>query len=90
MPAAGCSLSCCASVNRDLKSSLVARRPDQGHHRHMRNGAAITVEMATAALAAVVAAVVAAAVAAAVAVAATATATAKEPLETSIFTWRHR
>ena len=82
MPAAGCSLSCCASVNRDLKSSLVARRPDQGHHRHMRNGAAITVEMATAALAAVVAA--------AVAVAATATATAKEPLETSIFPWRHR
>ena len=56
----------------------------------MRNGAAITVEMATAALAAVVAAVVAAAVAAAVAVAATATATAKEPLETSIFPWRHR
>ena len=86
MPAAGCSLSCCASVNRDLKSSLVALRPDQGHPRHMRNGAAITVEMTTAALAAVVAA----AVAAAVAVAATATATAKEPLETSIFPWRHR
>jgi len=80
MPAAGCSLSCCASVNRDLKSSLVARRPDQGHHRHMRNAAAITVEMATAGLAAVVAAAVAAAV-----VAATATATAKEPLETLMF-----
>ena len=46
----------------------------------MRNAAAITVEMATAGLAAVVAAAVAAAV-----VAATATATAKEPLETLMF-----
>ena len=46
----------------------------------MRNAAAITVEMATAELAAVVAAAVAAAV-----VAATATATAKEPLETLMF-----